>query len=93
MLSCLVYLRGTKISWSSERAVFFGGHSKGDRMAVYTLELQGGNFYVGYSDDIPKRMAEHFLGRGSYWTRLHAPTKVLEVVPGVRSWRPRRRSR
>ena len=51
-------------------------------MAVYTLELQGGNFYVGYSDDIPKRMAEHFLGRGSYWTRLHPPTKVLEVVPG-----------
>ena len=51
-------------------------------MSVYTLELQGGNFYVGFSDDIPKRMAEHFLGRGSYWTRLHPPTKVLEVVPG-----------
>ena len=51
-------------------------------MSVYTLELQGGNFYVGYSDDIPKRMAEHFLGRGSYWTRLHAPIKVPEVVPG-----------
>ena len=42
-------------------------------MSVYTLELQGGNFYVGYSDDIPKRMAEHFLGRGSHWTRLHPP--------------------
>jgi hypothetical protein len=27
-------------------------------------------------------MAEHFLGRGSYWTRLHPPIKVLEVVPG-----------
>ena len=51
-------------------------------MAVYTLELQGGNFYVGYSDDIPKRMAEHFLGRGSHWTRLHPPIKMLEVVPG-----------
>ena len=51
-------------------------------MSVYTLELEGNNFYVGFSDDIPKRMAEHFLGRGSYWTRLHAPIKVLEVVPG-----------
>ena len=51
-------------------------------MSVYTLELQGGNFYVGYSDDIPKRMAEQFMGRGSYWARLHPPIKVLEVVPG-----------
>jgi predicted GIY-YIG superfamily endonuclease len=38
-------------------------------MAVYTLELDGGNYYVGFTDDIPKRMAEHFLGRGSRWTR------------------------
>jgi hypothetical protein len=37
---------------------------------------------LAISDDIPKRMAEHFLGRGSYWTRLHPPIKVLEVVPG-----------
>jgi hypothetical protein len=51
-------------------------------MAVYTLELDGGNYYVGFTDDIPKRMAEHFLGRGSHWTRLHPPIKVLEVVPG-----------
>ena len=40
-------------------------YSKGNRMSVYTVELEGGNFYVGYSDDIPKRMAEHFMGRGS----------------------------
>ena len=51
-------------------------------MSVYTLELANGKFYVGYSDDIPKRMAEHFLGRGAYWTRLNPPIKVLEVVPG-----------
>ena len=44
-------------------------YSKGDHMAVYTLELDGGNYYVGFTDDIPKRMAEHFLGRGSRWTR------------------------
>ena len=57
-------------------------YSQGDHMAVYTLELDGGNYYVGFTDDIPKRMAEHFLGRGSHWTRLHPPIKVLEVVPG-----------
>ena len=51
-------------------------------MSVYTLELEGGRFYVGYTDDVPRRIAEHFLGRGSHWTRTHPPVKVLEVVPG-----------
>ena len=31
---------------------------------------------------MPRRIAEHFLGRGSNWTRIHPPVKVLEVVPG-----------
>ena len=51
-------------------------------MSVYTLELEGGNYYVGYSDDVPRRIAEHFLGRGAHWTRIHPPVKVLEVVAG-----------
>jgi predicted GIY-YIG superfamily endonuclease len=51
-------------------------------MSVYTLELEGGRYYVGYTDDVPRRIAEHFLGRGSHWTRTHPPVKVLEVVPG-----------
>ena len=58
---------------------------RGDPMSVYTLELANGKFYVGHSDDIPKRIAEHFLGRGAYWTRLNPPIKVLEVVPATRS--------
>ena len=49
---------------------------------MYTLELEGGKYYVGYSDDVPRRIAEHWLSRGSHWTRLHPPIKVLEVVPG-----------
>ena len=51
-------------------------------MSVYTLELEGGHYYVGYSDDVPRRIAEHFLGRGAQWTRIHPPVKVLEVVAG-----------
>jgi hypothetical protein len=53
-------------------------------MSVYTLELADGYFYVGYSDDVDRRTAEHFLGRGSMWTRLHPPVKVLSVVPGTK---------
>ena len=48
-------------------------------MSVYTLELEGSNYYVGYSDDMPRRIAEHFLGRGSHWTRIHPPVKALEA--------------
>jgi predicted GIY-YIG superfamily endonuclease len=33
-------------------------------MSVYVLELEGGRYYVGYTDDVPRRIAEHFFGRG-----------------------------
>ena len=51
-------------------------------MSVYTLELEGGNYYVGWSDDVPRRIAEHFMGRGAMWTRVYPPVAVLSVVPG-----------
>ena len=57
-------------------------HSSVTKMSVYTLELEGGKYYVGYSDDVPRRIAEHWMSRGSYWTRMHPPVRVLEVIPG-----------
>jgi hypothetical protein len=53
-------------------------------MSVYSLELADGCFYVGYSDDVDRRIAEHFLGRAAMWTRMHAPIRVLDVVPGTK---------
>ena len=61
---------------------FAVSHREKGEMSVYTLELEGDNYYVGFSDDVPRRVAEHFLLRGAHWTRLHRPVKVLEVVPG-----------
>ena len=51
---------------------------------VYTLELEGGFFYVGHSLDVESRIAGHFLGNGAgaKWTDLHGPRRVLSVVPG-----------
>jgi len=51
---------------------------------VYTLELEGGFFYVGHSLDVESRIAGHFLGNGAgaKWTDLHRPRRVLSVVPG-----------
>jgi len=49
---------------------------------VYSLGLEDGRYYVGWSADPATRIAQHFLGRGAQWTRTHAPVKVLSVVPG-----------
>ena len=32
---------------------------------VYTLLLEGGNYYVGWSSSVENRIAQHFLGGGS----------------------------
>ena len=49
---------------------------------VYVLELEGGNFYVGFSQDVQTRIASHFLGAGSKWTMLHKPLAVHSVRQG-----------
>ena len=51
-------------------------------MAVYILELQDESYYVGFSQDPSTRIAEHFLGRGALWTKMHPPKRVLSVIPG-----------
>ena len=51
---------------------------------IYTLELEDGFWYVGYSEDTPTRIASHFLGAGAKWTKLHRPVRVSEVRPGCR---------
>ena len=49
---------------------------------VYTLLLEGGNYYVGWSSAVENRIAQHFLGAGSKWTMLHKPVQVLACVAG-----------
>ena len=51
-------------------------------MSVYMLQHEDGKFHVGYSEDVPRRIAEHWLQRGSHWTRTYKPVRVLEVAPG-----------
>lgn len=49
---------------------------------VYVLELEGGNFYVGYSGNLPNRLHQHFVGDGSLWTKKYKPLKVVEICLG-----------
>ena len=51
---------------------------------VYTLQLESQKWYVGYSQDIETRIASHFIGNGSLWTKKYKPIEVINVKPGDR---------
>ena len=45
-------------------------------MFLYTLPLEGGNWYVGTTENINKRYEAHASGSGAAWTKLHKPVSV-----------------
>jgi len=47
---------------------------------IYALKLEGGNYYVGSSGNVERRINSHMDGRGSAWTRLHRPVEVLDTM-------------
>ena len=49
---------------------------------VYVLRLDNGKWYVGHSDNVTKRIKQHFSNRGASWTKLHKPLEVFCIVPG-----------
>ena len=51
---------------------------------VYVLELEGGRYYVGWTECVMRRLDEHFTGEGSLWTKAHKPVAVLKVFKGTR---------
>jgi len=46
---------------------------------VYTLNLKGGNKYVGYTQNPSKRISDHFSGNGAQWTQKHQPVSVNSI--------------
>ena len=50
-------------------------------MAVYVLLCEDETYYIGHTLDLERRIAQHFLGRGSGWTMLHPPLRVLDIYP------------
>jgi len=47
--------------------------------SIYVLELWGGRYYVGKSDDPQGRFQQHLNGDGSAWTRKYKPLKILKI--------------
>ena len=57
---------------------------------VYALRLQGDEhaeayYYVGFTQDLPKRLYDHFHGEGATWTKLHPPINVMRILEGDKS--------
>ena len=52
-----------------------GGGSGGE--GVYILELAEGRVYVGKSQDVRRRVAQHLAGAGSAFTKAYPPTGHL----------------
>jgi hypothetical protein len=47
---------------------------------IYVLQLEGGKYYVGKSDDVQQRIEDHMSSGGSAWTRKYKPLKVVQTI-------------
>jgi len=47
------------------------------RWFVYALECDDGSIYIGQTQVIEKRWAEHATGKGAEWTKQHPPVKLV----------------
>lgn len=55
---------------------------------TYVLALEGGYYYVGQAIEPEKRIKSHFNGKGSSWTKIHSPMKVISVeMTGTKNWK------
>lgn len=50
---------------------------------IYTLELKGGLYYVGSTKNPQRRIAEHFEGKGSSFTKRYRPEHVHSLERDV----------
>jgi putative endonuclease len=44
---------------------------------VYIVECADGTYYTGWTTDLERRVATHNAGRGSRYTRLRRPVKLV----------------
>ena len=48
---------------------------------IYVLACAQGKYYVGRSNDVEKRLAEHKTNNGAEWTKRYPPLKIIEQYP------------
>lgn len=48
---------------------------------VYVLKLANDKWYVGRTDDVTRRFAQHQTGEGAEWTKIHRPLTIEHTYP------------
>jgi len=41
------------------------------------IECKGGGIYIGISDDVDRRYADHVAGKGAKYTKLNPPVRLV----------------
>lgn len=49
---------------------------------VYVWELEEGKYYVGWSENLSRRLDEHISEEGAVWTKKYSPISIVEIVRG-----------
>jgi len=45
---------------------------------VYIIEMENGNYYTGYTNDLSARFEKHQQGLGAKFTRAFKPKKIVQ---------------
>ena len=48
---------------------------------IYTLLLEKNKYYIGKTNNPVFRLSEHFDNKGSSWTEIYNPIRILELIP------------
>lgn len=43
---------------------------------VYVIACEGGSYYIGHTDNLPRRWQEHLFGEGADWTKKNKPRYI-----------------
>jgi len=49
---------------------------------VYVWQLEDNKYYVGWSENLSRRLDEHLSEEGALWTKKHKPLSIIEICRG-----------
>ena len=52
---------------------------------VYVWELEEDKYYIGWSENLSRRLDEHITEEGSLWTKKYKPISIVEIIRGDKS--------
>ena len=73
------YTKKSKASNSTKGKSKASNSNSNKQAYVYSLNLKNGKKYVGMTQNLEKRMGQHFLGKGAKWTQKNKPVSINHI--------------